>query len=165
MEVSKNWEELSLNTIVFINLLYLICFLISIHFFIKFNNLIFLHNNYCIVNIIVVSSTCLLIGSIICYSRKIYLISIQENLKAKETFNVKRLGLILYFLWKPLYSVTYSIFIVFSIILFISGLSTNYTINSYQVYFIEVLSYIIGYNNGKFLDTFNDLYDTKKNIL
>lgn len=164
-EQKGKWKGIYVTDIMKINIYYLCVFIACIILIYYYNNGVLDKNNK-IIEVLILSSSCCVMGSIVSYSQKTYHILIEmEYPNNNMVCNCKRVGIILYLIWKPLYSITYSVVIVFSIIIFISGFSISYNIINFQVYFIEIISYFIGYNNGLYLDSLKNKFLEKTNIL
>lgn len=95
-----------------------------------------------------------LMGSVIYYIRKIYLISIMNNIKpANEYTKIQRWGTVLYFGVRPFFSVVITAIIVMGIS---AGIFTFFisdgTLSNSFVDFSMVISFFLGVSNGTLVD-------------
>lgn len=116
------------------------------HFFTNNNNILRLS--------IIGSIGMALNGSAIFYIRKLYKLCFAENLKLDGPSNtyVRRLGTVIYFFARPLFSVGFSILVVIGLQSgFMLTSSKPLELNSGFVYLTMFLSFFVGFLSGKFI--------------
>lgn len=106
---------------------------------------------------IIGSASASLLGSVIYYIRKIYLIGIFNSIKSLEQITkVEKIGTILYFFIRPLFSMVMSVVIIIGLSVGIfSFLTSAGTLNSNFINFSMVISFFLGISNGTLMDKLN----------
>lgn len=106
---------------------------------------------------IIGSATNGLLGSTICYIRKMYLLSIQNRL-IHDYCLAEKVGTILYFMIRPLFSMVLTVIIMLGVAVgifsfFVAGgeLTHNF------INFSMVVSFFLGISNGKLMDKLNEV--------
>ena len=104
-------------------------------------------------------------GAAIFYIRKLYKLCFRENLKSEDSENtyMRRLGTIIYFIGRPLFSIGFSILVVI-------GLQSGFMLTNQEplelnngfVYMTMFISFFVGFLSGRFV---KKLEASGKNLL
>ena len=98
-----------------------------------------------------------LLGSTICYIRKVYLFCIQNRLK-DNCCPAEKVGTILYFMIRPFFSMVLTVVIMlgFAVGIF-SFLAAGGELTHNFINFSMVVSFFLGASNGKVMDRLNEI--------
>ena len=160
MEKNKeNFYALSGCNIIVISLYYILLFLLAIFICVCVFLLEYQENpplNMIQLSIIGSAANGLL-GSTICYIRKVYLLSIQNRIQ-HDYSSTEKIGTMLYFMIRPLFSMVLAVIIMLGFAVgifsfFVSGgeLTHNF------INFSMVVSFFLGVSNGKLMDKLNEV--------
>ena len=104
-----------------------------------------------------------LIGSTIFYIRKLYKGLLSESIKCQENNDIKNIGVLVYFIFRPIFSICFSLFILIGMRLSVSFIQiTEQNLNVNYVFLGMMLSFIAGFGAG---DIITLLEIKKENII
>lgn len=105
------------------------------------------------------------LSSMLCsiqYIKRIYKASINDRINDEGTTYI-HMGNFAYFIFRPLFAMGFTIFIIFTILsgMFVVTGNLDYILNEKFFYCCAIISGIVGYSIGKVMDKFEQISDEK----
>lgn len=96
------------------------------------------------------------------YIKRLYKACLTERIKEEKNF-IKNIGNMIYFIFRPIFAVAFSIIMVFGLLsgMFVVTGNIDYILNEKFIYLCVILSSILGYSIGKLMDKFEVLSEIK----
>ncbi len=153
LPTQEKWVDMTKNEIKHIFVYYIVLYIISLLLSVLFIWLLSGQHELSLVNLLIFSFLCGLLGSTFYYIRKLYKSCIQLLISPFDEKNyIRSLGVKIYFYFRPIMGATLATLIVLGIYGGFFFLQDNATINAEKFYiFASLLSFMIGFSNGKII--------------
>ena len=159
-EEKKIWFKFSSKKAIGIFIYYGILFFLSIFFAITgILNETFFTELSITEKSIISSASFAVLGAIIYYSKKIYkaCINLDFNEAVTDEDKIREFGITVYFIFRPLFSIVFSLLLVISLKLGCKIVTLNESVlNDGFLHISSFLSFFVGYSSGDVLDIFGD---------